>query len=254
MKAIAIEDNPSAVSVLETYLQDYPRDIDWAGHANNIEKGRALIEEAEPDLVFLDIHLGEHEVFTLFDEWQPDTSVQIIFITAYIESDYILRALRQSAVDYLVKPLDRDEFFSALDKVFQQKPKHELETRLAALEEALYNVRSQNLKNIKLPFHCLNGSIEYVALSDWICIYTEDSITRARFADGNIRATSKTLKEMEEQLCSDYPFYRISLQMIINLHHLDQYQPQHRRVVLSNGERFQVSRRRVSGLLDALKK
>lgn len=254
MKAIAIEDNPSAVSVLETYLQDYPRDIDWAGHASDIEKGRTLIEEAKPDLVFLDIHLGEHEVFALFDDWQPDPSVQIIFITAYIESDYILQALRQSAVDYLVKPLDRDEFFAALDKVFQQKPRHELETRLAALEEALYQVRSQNLKNIKLPFHCLNGSIEYIALSDWICIYTEDGILRARFADGSIRATSKTLKEMEAHLCSDFPFQRISLQMIINLHHLTQYQPQRRRVVLSNGGRFKVSRRRVSDLLDALKK
>ena len=253
MKAIAIEDNPSAVSVLTSYLEDYPQTITFSGHAPTVKGGLDLIEQTEPDLVFLDIHLGEHEVFSLFNEWQPSAHVQIIFITAYIESDYILRALRQSAVDYLVKPLDRGEFFSALDKVFEQQSTQKLAHRLASLEQALANIRRNNVKEIKIPFYCLNGSIEYETLFNWVRIYTEDGITRALFLDGQTRATSKPLKEMEEMLCTDYPFYRISMQTIINLHHIDQYQPQNRRLVLSNGDQEQVSRRRVSGLLDKLK-
>lgn len=253
MKAIAIEDNPSAVSVLVSYLEDYPEPIDWVGQATTVKKGLELIKRNDPDLVFLDIHLGEYEVFSLFDDWQPSAHVQIIFITAYIESDYILRALRQSAVDYLVKPLDRGEFFAALDKVFDYKSTQKIADRLASLEQALADIHRKNVKNIKIPLYCLNGSIEYEALYNWVRIYTEDGITRAQFLNGQTRATSKALKEMEEMLCTDYPFHCISMQTIINLHHIEQYNPQYRRVLLSNGDKEQVSRRRVSGLLDALK-
>ncbi|HKK65158.1 MAG TPA: LytTR family DNA-binding domain-containing protein [Clostridia bacterium] len=253
MKAIAIEDNPSAVSVLTSYLEDYPQPIDFLGHATTVTDGLDLIHQTEPDLIFLDIHLGEHEVFSLFNKWQPQAQVHIIFITAYIESDYILRALRQSAVDYLVKPLDREEFFAALDKVFEHESKQKLTDRLASLEQALADIRRKNVNNIKIPFYCLNGSIEYEALYNWVRIYTEDGITRAHFLDGKIRATNRTLKEMEDMLCTDYPFHRISMQTIVNLHHIEQYQPKHRRLMLSNGDQEQVSRRRVSDLLDEMK-
>lgn len=252
MKVIIIEDNPSATNVLKTYLTEYPETIEIVGEGRSIQEAKQLLTKGKADLAFLDIHLGDQEVFSVFEEWSPPTFLQIVFITAYFESDYVLQALQNDALDYLVKPLEKEKLFATLDKALERSEQLNLEARLATIEKSLEQFRSGTQQTDKIPFTAMNGTISYIPCEEWVRIYTEDTITRVVFIDESVQATPKSLKAMEELLCNGRPFYRVSKQAIINLNRLVKVDPKERKAIMDDGSSEKISRRRVAGLLDKI--
>lgn len=150
MKAIIVEDNPSAVNLLKSFLLEYPLPIDVCFVAADVDEASKAIQKHRPELWFLDIQLSDQLVFNLFNELDPEIvkSSSIIFITAYFNADYIHQALKTAAVDYIQKPFDIDQLFKAIDNAISKSQSNDLLSRIANLEHLVNNMAN---KDNKLP-------------------------------------------------------------------------------------------------------
>lgn len=113
IRTLIIDDEPLIRENTEALLQGHP-DIVVVGTAGSVADGQVMIRNARPDLLLLDIRLGDGTGFDLLENNPPD-NMAVVFITAY--NDQAIRAIRVGALDYLLKPLDEDELATALDKV-----------------------------------------------------------------------------------------------------------------------------------------
>ena len=122
IRAVIIEDEPKAKVMLKALLEKYCLDVHVIGDASNVKDGVALIKSLLPDLVFLDIEMPEERVINLF-KYFDKIDFEVIFTTAY--DQYAIEALRLSALDYLLKPVDVDELIAAVEQ-FKDKQSKEL--------------------------------------------------------------------------------------------------------------------------------
>lgn len=253
MKAIIVEDNPGAVNVLKSFLGEYPANIEICGVASNVESARQLILEHNPDLWLLDIRLHDTLVFSLIHELGHVMAERaaIIFLTAYYEPKYIHEALKISALDFIVKPIDRDQLFSVLDKAKEKLAKTDLLSRIAKLEEGVRMMASGAI-NSRIPIHRVNGEIDYEDKKDIIYFMTEDHVIRIKLRGERSVSTTKLLKFYEDLLEEDSSFLRVSKQFILNLEFLKSFNPKTDVALLTDGSSIQVSRRKSAELLQLL--
>jgi two-component system LytT family response regulator len=123
IRTIIIDDNAEAIETLNGFLELMP-EIELLGTANNYQKALKIIKEKTPDLVFLDIELPGKSGFELleqFDQEMGRRSFDVIFYTAY--DQYTIKALRESAFDFILKPLKEDELKNAIERYKTQKKK-----------------------------------------------------------------------------------------------------------------------------------
>lgn len=256
MKVLIVEDNRSAVNVIKRFLDEFPEPLDICAVGGSLEDAEQLTKIHHPDIFILDIRLQDELIFPLFDKLNRKffSKAQIIFTTAYYEADYLYKALQHSALDYIVKPIEKEQLFSVLHQAIERLRSPDLDTRLNELEEQLNALQNQGKEVDRLPFKCLNGSIEYISMKKWVRIFTQDSVTRVQFIDGSFKATSDSLKHFESTLADNGPFFRISKQEIIHLKYLKKFDPRDKSVSLTTGYNGRVARRRASCLLERLEK
>ena len=113
MKAVIIEDERQAINALSQEIQDNCPDIQITGHAATVKEGLRLILKEQPELVFLDIQLKDGTGFELLEELGI-YDFKVIFTTAF--GQYALQAIKISALDYLLKPIDPEELVRAVNK------------------------------------------------------------------------------------------------------------------------------------------
>ncbi len=253
MKAILVEDNPGAINVLKSYIAEYPSGISICGTASTLETARQLILDQHPDIWLLDIQLQDKLIFSLIRELDPALveRATIIFITAFYDPSYIHQALKISALDFIVKPIDKDQLFQVLDKARIKLAKNDLATRIDKLEDRVRQMDPRQ-NNQKIPVYRVSGEIDYEDKKEVIYFITEANITRINLADGKNVATNRNLKFYEDTLEGDPSFLRISKQTILNLEYLKSFNPKTDTAILSNGTTIQVSRRKASILLKVL--
>ena len=121
MTAIIIDDEQKARLALKQKLLDYCQNVKLLGEAENGEEGLSLIERQKPDIVFLDIEMPRMNGFEMLGN-VPDKNFNIIFTTAY--DQYAITAIKFSAFDYLLKPVDIGELKSAVERVGQYPHHH----------------------------------------------------------------------------------------------------------------------------------
>ncbi|MEO5905134.1 MAG: LytTR family DNA-binding domain-containing protein [Saprospiraceae bacterium] len=253
MKAIIVEDNPGAINVLKSLLKEYPGGVELCGVAQSLETARKLILDEQPDLWLLDIRLHDKLIFSLMKELGStvvDRAI-IIFLTAYYEPEYIHEALKIAALDFLVKPIDRDQLFSVLDKAKERLIKTDLLSRITKLEENVKFLDTRAI-NTRVPIHRVSGDIDYEDKRMIIYIITENEITRLLLQNDRFVSTTKTLKFYEELLEGDNTFLRVSKQIILNLEFLKSFNPKTDSALLTDGSSIQISRRKSSELIQIL--
>lgn len=113
MNAIIIDDEPLSVALLDSYLKQELPDVQILGTAETLGQARALLDSVKPDLIFLDVQLGRENGFDLLESIQPHF-FQVIFVTAFAE--FAVRAFRFSVVDYLLKPIVKEELVEAVKR------------------------------------------------------------------------------------------------------------------------------------------
>lgn len=245
IKTLIIDDEPAAVSTLKLLLKHYVPEITHLQSTNDPHEGLRLLKAATPDLLFLDVQMPVLNGFELLKQL-PEVNFNIIFTTAY--DKYAIEAIRFSAVDYLMKPIDGDELRAAMDRYLQK-------TMAPAVNKPLYhnflgNIHAARREDFKMAIPTTQGTFFY-SPGEMIRLEGESNYTRFIFTNGKILLTSRTLKEYEEIL-SGHGFIRIHKSHIINKAHVVSYNNDGT-LLLSDHSKVEISRRRKEEVLNYLK-
>ena len=251
INALIVDDEEYSRQSLFFLIKGHCPEVKIRGIAQSVAEARKMLKSDEIDLVFLDIAMPYEDGFNLLPDLQQANSF-VIFTTAF--DRYALRALKASAIDYILKPIDIDELKNAIGKVINLKIRNvnnssdNIKTQLNSLEENLSDIKTIN--KINLPhangFQVLNvNQIIYVlADSNYSIFYLDNKESII---------VSRHLKEYEEILESS-GFSRIHKSTIINLKHLSDYTNKNGLIVkLSDNSEHSVSRRRSSEFLETVR-
>lgn len=231
MRAIIIEDEKNGREILLKLLEMHCPEVIVCSTANSVTGGIKLIRTYLPDLVFLDIKLGNENSFEILDELKSDDlDFSIIFTTAYEE--FAIKAIKNDAADYLMKPIDADELKTAVEKVsltYQKK-----------LKESQKNIGSLNTSlPQKIKIHNRSG-FDLVDIDQILYCRSEVNYTHFHFKDKKSVMTSKTLR-FYQQILEKYWFLRIHRSSLINIKEVKRFiHGKKGQVVLSNGEVLEV--------------
>lgn len=215
LTAVIVEDELHSREALKNLIRDYCPEVTVKGMAPTVEEGIALVDWVKPDLVFLDIALKVGTGFDLLERVSNQT-FDVIFTTAY--EHYALRAIKFSAIDYLLKPIDLEELQLAISKVTNKQRTHANNLQIDTL---LKNLRNQHHHRHTITLATAEGLI-FVPVNNIIRLEAMGSYTQFYLNNGKKIMVSKHLKEYE-QLLSEADFCRIHQSHVINLNEVTQF-------------------------------
>lgn len=246
IKTIIIDDEAPARDYLEKLVDRYfPNKLVILQKCSTIEDGYIAIENNKPHLVFLDIRMREGSGFELLKRFN-NVEFEVIFTTAH--SEYALEAIKQSAVDYLLKPISHLELSSALKK-FEHKTKYRNE--LDRVRLLLENLDMGVDRYPKVAFPCHDG---YKLIKSNTIQYckAEGNYTQVKQIDGSSFILARTLKKVEEQLPPNL-FLRIHKSYIVNLNYVKGYlNTDGCYVILTSNQRLPISSRKKTEVIEKL--
>ncbi|CAI8326459.1 MAG: Transcriptional regulatory protein YehT [Flavobacteriia bacterium] len=241
MKAILIDDEAKGRSALKNLLTLLDDSVQVVAEASSVAEGVALIDDSEPELVFLDIQMDDGTGFDVLEQVRYK-DFQLIFVTAHDE--YALRAFRYSAIDYLTKPVDPDLLQDALLKVRENSEKYDLNLKLEALVQNRSKVQKLALPSLK--------GIELVKKEEVVRCESSNNYTVFHLKDKKQIVVTKTLKEFEEML-SPEGFFRIHQSHLVNLDAVVRFLKEDGGYALmEDGTRVEVSRRKKEAFVQAI--
>lgn len=231
MKAIIIDDEHLAMESLEMMIEEYAKDIKIVGTASNIVEGAKLLNKLKPDVVFLDVEMPGGTGFDLLEMISvPD--IKIVFTTAH--GKYAIKAIKNDAIGYLLKPIDADELIDCINKI-----KKSLITNDVGL-----------VKN-KISLKTLD-SIYILDVNNIIRCEADGGYTKVFIDSGECILVSRVLKEYEAKL-SKHDFVRVHQSHLINLDHLVKLEKSEGlQVEMSDGGLIPVSSRKKETLTKML--
>lgn len=242
IKAIIIDDEPDGRTVLHTLIKMYCPQVEVMGESSSGEQGLSMIEELNPDLVFLDIDMPGMNGFSLLKRLKEIT-FEVIFVTAH--HHYALKAIKHSALDYLLKPVDKTELIQAVEK-FEHSEQHQVNERMSFL---LKNDAKEPGELNQIILNVREGYI-FAEINDIIRCEADGNYTIVIFKNGDKQVACKTLKEFETIL-SQNNFWRIHKSHLINLKYLKKYVKGDGggNVVMTDNSEIEVSRRNKDAFL-----
>jgi len=243
MKALIIDDEKHCSESLNIMLQQYTPVLEVIAETNDPFQGLGMIAAHKPDVIFLDIempHLSGFQLLSTLDK----IDFEIIFTTAYDE--FAIQAFKVNALDYLLKPIGREDLDKAVEKLKQRRGEEHPNFGVNALLNGI--MPTYNTGKVSLP--TMEG-FEFVQAGDIVRCESDSNYTYIYFKDRKL-TISKTLKEVQ-QLLEPYNFYRIHNSHLINLNHIQKYQRGAGGiVVMDNGDHVQVSRSKKADFLDRI--
>ena len=243
IRAIIVDDEDGARESLSILLEKYVKGVKVVAKSDSIASAMEKIKKYTPDLVFLDIEMPFGNGFELLERMKP-IDFNIIFVTAY--DHYALKAIKFSALDYLLKPVDIDELNKAIDKHRKSNPDQKSDSFQNLIENEQLD---GNQKKLGIPDA---SGIMFVKIQNIIRCESDGNYTNIFLNTGKKIVASKTLGEFESMLEGD-GFFRIHRSHLINLIHLKKYHKgDHSHVELSDGTKADVSRRKKAGFMEAL--
>lgn len=212
MKVIIVDDEPSVRSAISTLLNDKCPDISIIASVGSVEAGYEAISRETPHLLFLDVELTDGTGFDLLERiGQPD--FRVIFVTGHQE--YALDAIKVSALDYIMKPFDKEELLAAVEKARRAINVGEEILKLKALHE---NIRDGKvLKRIILR---TADHLQLVSVSDIVRAEADSNYTMFMLSGGKRILVSRTLKEFEK-LLSKSGMIRVHQSHLVNISYID---------------------------------
>jgi len=216
IKSILIDDEAHSLKTLEWQLGQYCPDIEIISSCGSADEGIAAIKSKGPDLVFLDIEMPSMNGFEMLHQLQP-LNFAIIFTTAY--DRFAIKALQHSAIDYLLKPIDKDDLIEAVGRVKKylgQNQNHKIELLMDQVK-----LLQEDQQKHKIALTTLDSYV-FVDAEDIIYCSSERNYTRVFLHGGKNIVVAKTLKLVEE-LISSRSFFRSHHSYLINVNGIKQY-------------------------------
>lgn len=245
IRALIIDDEANSRSSLRHKLNRSCPDVTVVEECENGEEGIAAIRAQHPDLVFLDVEMPRMNGFSMLQQLQ-EYSFELIFVTAY--DHYAVRAIRFSAMDYLVKPVEVEELKAAVDRVMLRREKN---ASTARVEVLLQNLAQQEKGPRKLAIPSVDG-IQFVDVDEIVFVEAQSNYTIFHLNGGRKYTASKTLKEFEE-LLPGHAFFRIHHSYIINIACVEKYlRGDGGQVMMKGGALLDVARRKKDEFLKVM--
>ena len=244
IKAMIVDDEQSSIDLLQWLMGQFCPDITAIKTARSVQESIPLIHSFKPDILFLDIqmpHQSGFDLLTNIDKWD----FEVIFTTAY--NEFAIQAIRFSALDYLLKPVDEAELRKAVERYKAKRiyaPAGQLLFR-----NFIQNISNSNKNKFKLALAGAN-EVKYVQLDEIIRLQAESNYTRIFLADKKVFVSAKTLKEYDEIL-QGHQFLRVHKSHLVNPAHIRSYEKQGM-LIMSDGAEVEVARRKKEFLQQAL--
>ncbi len=244
IKAILIDDEKSAIQSLTWEIENFCEDVKIIESFTDPLEAISAINYLKPHCVFLDIEMPEMDGFQLLNALKY-RDFDLIITTAF--DNYAIKAFRESAIDYLLKPIDSDDLIQAVNKIKKNKNQNSLGTELKKVLVELMPQRSYN--KIGLP---LVGKTKYVAPSEIFYCKSDGNYCEIFFSDGKMEMLTKKIKEIEE-IINHKQFFRVHNSYLVNINYIKEFvKTEGQYLVLENGTSIPVSRSKRNDLMQLL--
>lgn len=243
VKAIIVDDEPYCCEALATLLEERS-EVEVVSVCHNAANALAAIKKYSPDLVFLDVEMPKMNGFEMLEQL-TSVNFEIIFTTSYDE--YALKAMRFSAIDYLLKPVDSEELQIAVQKAIRrsQRPISE------QLEILMQKIHQPSTPISKIAMPTMEG-LQMIAVDTIISCEADSNYTILKLKDRKKIIVSRTLKEIEE-LLEEHSFARVHRCYLANLNEVEKYvKGEGGYLVMSDGTTIDVARNKKEVLLKKL--
>lgn len=243
LRAILIDDDQSNLSALSEKLLKHCPHVQVIGRCDNGEDGINAIESEKPDVVFLDIEMPVMNGFVMLQQLKY-RNFELVFVTAY--DHYAIKAIKYSALDYLVKPVEIDDLKAAVTKAEANKNSRNSQLQMDLLLEHLNNKQP---KRITIP---TSDGLRFINIEDIVYLEASNNYTNIYLSTDQKLLVSRTLKDFEDILPSD-TFLRIHHSTVINKYYVEKYiRGEGGQVVMRHGKVLDVSKRKKSEFLQAI--
>lgn len=237
IKAVLIDDEERARSVLANLLHRASSNIEILARCSSLKDGVEQIKKQQPDVVFLDVQMPNYagyEISNFFDT----IYFEIIFVTAF--DHYAIKAFELNAIDYLVKPIDRTKLGLAIQKL---ENKLQQNATIVDYKALLKTIKSKTYNKIVIPEL---GNRRIIDLNNIIAIEADGAYSTLHLKDDKTITTSKNLKYFEETLPQNTSFFRSHRAWIINLEYIELLNKTEQVITLAKGSiKAKVSRARI---------
>lgn len=237
IKALILDDEVKARNVLSHYLESFVPQVSEIRQADSVDAAIALLQEYTPDIVFLDVEMPHKNGFQFLIEI-TNPSFDVIFTTAY--NQYAIQAIRFSALDYLLKPVDPDELQGAVQRHVEKKEVTHQQKIL--YENLVENITKKEVKDFKIAVPSAEG-FYFFMIEDILRLEADRSYTHIHLINKRPFIASKTLKHFEEML-EEFNFIRTHKSHLVNPRHITRLSNDNEFVLLSDGSKVEVSRRK----------
>jgi two-component system LytT family response regulator len=232
IKAVIVDDEKHGIVTLHHLLTQYCKEVEVVATCQKSTEAKSIIEETRPDIVFMDIEMPVLSGFDVLAQFS-NLSFQTIFTTAY--DQYAIAALRLSALDYLLKPVDRDELKAAIDKFLLR----ESASTKKQVQMAKHFTQSGVMDTLAISS---SKGLHFVKIKEIIYLEATSCYTNIVMTDGQVHLVSKTLSSFEEAL-NEHPFFRAHKSFIINLDFIKHYiRGEGGEVIMMNNASINLSR------------
>ncbi|HBR54059.1 MAG TPA: DNA-binding response regulator [Flavobacteriaceae bacterium] len=243
LNAIIVDDESKATKILTWEIEKFCPEINIIDTFTNPTKAISGINYLKPDCVFLDIEMPEMDGFQLLRELEF-RDFHLIISTAY--DSYAIKAFKENAIDYLLKPIDSDDLKRAVQKILHLKKGQNLGSQL---NRFLKSIPSHGPKKIQIP---LAGRTIYVEQNDVVYCKSDGNYTEIYLKDGTKHVITMNLKEVDAELMKEV-FFRTHNSYLVQLHHVKEYvRTDGHHLIMDTGQTIPVSRSKKQELLKAL--
>lgn len=231
-KILIIDDENRTRNLISKMIESFGYDVQTIPEGENVQSGIKAIKKHQPDIVFLDIQMPDGTGFDVIRS-VPEKNFEVIFITAHEE--FAIKAIKFSALDYLLKPVDASELKSALDRALSTIEEKKEGSQYEALAK---NIQPHEKRRLVLK---TQESVHVVELDQIIRCEADRNYTSFFLKDKKKILVSKTLKEYET-LLSAHNFLRVQQSHLINITYVDRYDKKNGgAVVMKDGSEVPLS-------------
>jgi len=246
IKTVIVDDEENNVGTLQSLLTQFCPEIEIIGTAGNAKQAFTIINELQPQLVFLDIEMPMGNGFDLLEKLMP-VNFEVIFVTAF--DQYAITAFKYAALDYLLKPVSIDELKRAVNRSVIRIAEKNVNNRIESLI-ANFRSEAQGLKKIGLP---TAEGLVFEEIENIMHLQAESNYTLVYIRNKKKMTITKSLKEFEDLLPANI-FCRLHHSHIVNLNYITKYyKGRGGYVELTDGTTVEVSTRKKDDFLEKFK-
>lgn len=244
-RILIVDDEADARAMIRLLLERYYEGTFSVEEAKGVQEALEKTKSFQPELVFLDVKMGDGSGFDFLDQWGRLPDFNLVFTTSFDE--YALKAFKYCAMDYLLKPIDPDDFQQALQKAKKRQEEEQMHNLLRMIQQP---AKKRHFDKIALP--SAEGII-MIDLKKILHLESDKGYTTFHMLNGKKYTIAKLIGDYEEILPAS-SFYRIHVSHIVNIEYVEKVlKLDGGMVLMEGGGQLPIARRRKDGFLERLK-